>query len=85
MCAYCVGHGTPTQESSANDLQNGQRIVGNKNNRKRKEHRRPTSEWSLHNFIGRAKSIVPKVNTVDEVAGQNISALEKYLAPLYGL
>lgn len=85
MCAYCVGHGTPTQESSANDLQNGQRIVGNKNNRKRKEHRRPTPEWSLHNFIGRAKSIVPKVNTVDEVAGQNISALEKYLAPLYDL
>lgn len=78
MCVLCMGHGTPTQESSANDLRDGQRIVGNKNNRKHKECRRPTPEWSLHNFIGYAKSIVPEVNILWTKLPVRI--LEKYSA-----
>lgn len=62
MC--CFGYGTPTQGSSANDLRDGQRIVGNKNNRKRKERMWPTLNGSVHNFIGRAESIVPEINKV---------------------
>lgn len=72
---YCFGHATPTQGSSANDLRNGQRIVGNKNNRKRKERMWPTLNGSVHNFIGRVESIVPEVNKVNGIAGQNVSVL----------
>lgn len=75
VCMYvcCFGHGTPTQGSSANDLRDGQRIVGNKNNRKRKERMWPTLNGSVHNFIGRAESIIPEVNKLNGIAGQNVS------------
>lgn len=77
-CVYCFDRGTPyTQGSLANDLlRDGQRIVWNKNNRKRKARAWPTTPSALaaHNFIGRAVSIVPEINQVNEVAGRNVFA-----------
>lgn len=58
---------------SANDLRDGQRIVGNKNNRKRKGCVRVYGlpcELPVHNFTGRAEGLVREVNKVDEAAGQ---------------
>lgn len=74
LCACIVSTAaSPTRGSLANDLRDGQRTVGNKNNRKRKERAWPTrSEHSLHNFIGRAGDIVAEINKVNEVAGWNV-------------
>lgn len=69
------------QDPSANDLRDGQRIVGNKNNRKRNECVCVyLCVWSTLNcqcitLLAAPEGLVLEVNKVDEAAGQNVCAL----------
>jgi len=81
MCKFSVAASPCAGITSVNDLREGRKVVGNKNNRKCKRCVRfCPAVLPAHNFIDRAESIVPEVNKANEIAGQNVFfAAKKYL------